>query len=241
MNQSIVKHWRTAGILLLILLLLTPLGVQAQDEETEYRMEWGVGVGTSFGLTDVNSKFFGGSHVAGELLARFPLNPRMAIKAQLGAGGLRGNTVNVDNFYPADPNVSGPTMLQYAYKGAIIDLSALYELHFLPYGFQQDFREFKRISPYIQMGLGLTYGTPSNAFTFNIPLGAGVKFKVSRRVNLGLEWRMHFTPSDKLDGLKAPLGIKSGGFRNKDYYSFTQLTITYDLAPRCPTCNRDER
>jgi hypothetical protein len=215
--------------------------VQAQDEETEYRMEWGVGVGTSFGLTDVNSKFFGGSHVAGELLARFPLNPRMAIKAQLGAGGLRGNTVNVDNFYPADPNVSGPTMLQYAYKGAIIDLSALYELHFLPYGFQQDFREFKRISPYIQMGLGLTYGTPSNAFTFNIPLGAGVKFKVSRRVNLGLEWRMHFTPSDKLDGLKAPLGIKSGGFRNKDYYSFTQLTITYDLAPRCPTCNRDER
>jgi hypothetical protein len=132
-------------------------------------------------------------------------------------------------------------MLQYAYMGAIIDLSALYELHFLPYGFQQDFREFKRISPYIQMGLGLTYGTPSNAFTFNIPLGAGVKFKVSRRVNLGLEWRMHFTPSDKLDGLKAPLGIKSGGFRNKDYYSFTQLTITYDLAPRCPTCNRDER
>jgi hypothetical protein len=241
MNQSIVKHWRTAGTLLLILLLLTPLGVQAQDEETEYRMEWGVGVGTSFGLTDVNSKFFGGSHVAGELLARFPLNPRMAIKAQLGVGGLRGNTVNVDNFYPADPNVSGPTMLQYAYKGAIIDLSALYELHFLPYGFQQDFREFKRISPYIQMGLGLTYGTPSNAFTFNIPLGAGVKFKVSRRVNLGLEWRMHFTPSDKLDGLKAPLGIKSGGFRNKDYYSFTQLTTTYDLAPRCPTCNRDER
>jgi hypothetical protein len=236
-----VKHWRTVGTLLLILLLLTPLGVQAQDEETEYRMEWGVGVGTSFGLTDVNSKFFGGSHVAGELLARFPLNPRMAIKAQLGVGGLRGNTVNVDNFYPADPNVSGPTMLQYAYKGAIIDLSALYELHFLPYGFQQDFREFKRISPYIQMGLGLTYGTPSNAFTFNIPLGAGVKFKVSRRVNLGLEWRMHFTPSDKLDGLKAPLGIKSGGFRNKDYYSFTQLTITYDLAPRCPTCNRDER
>ena len=240
MTLDKVKHLLAVRTLLLMLLLLSPLGAQAQDEETEYRMEWGVGFGTSFGLTDVNSKFFGGSHVAGELLARFPLNPRMAIKAQLGAGGLRGNTVNVDNFYPADPNVSGPTELQYTCKGAIFDLSALYELHFLPYGFQQDFREFKRIVPYVQMGLGLTYGTPGNAFTLNIPIGAGVKFKVSRRINLGLEWRMHFTPSDKLDGLNAPLGIKSGGFRNKDHYSFTQLTITYDLSPRCPTCNRDE-
>jgi len=240
MTLRFVKYFCAVWAMLVLFLFLVPQNLMAQEEETEYRMEWGVGLGIVFGLNDVNSKVYGDASVAGALIARFPLNPRMAVKTQLGVGRLKGNTTKVDNFYPSDPNATGPTRLDYAYGGAIFDLSALYELHFLPYGFQQDYREYKRISPYVQMGLGLTYGTPGKAFTVNIPLGFGVKYKVSRRINLGLEWRMHFTPSDKLDGLKAPLGIKSGGFRNKDHYSFTMLTITYDLSPRCPTCNRDE-
>lgn len=50
---------------------------------------------------------------------------------------------------------------------------------------------------------------------------------------------MHFTFSDKLDNLEAPHGIKSSGMRNKDHFSVTMLTLTYDLAPKCPTCNKD--
>ncbi len=74
----------------------------------------------------------------------------------------------------------------------------------------------------------------------NVPIGAGLKYKIAPRLNLGLDWLFHLTLSDKLEGLEAPLGIKSSGFRNKDHYGMTLLTLTYDISPRCPTCNRDE-
>ena len=40
----------------LLLLTLCATGLSAQDEDTEYRMELGAGVGLCFGLNDVNSK-----------------------------------------------------------------------------------------------------------------------------------------------------------------------------------------
>ena len=70
-------------------------------------------------------------------------------------------------------------------------------------------------------------------------MGLGVKYKVAPGLNLGLDYLVHFSLSDKLDGLSAPLGIKSELFRNKDVYSALTLTLTYDLNPRCPTCNKD--
>ncbi|MBO5880681.1 MAG: hypothetical protein J6Q57_03425, partial [Paraprevotella sp.] len=79
---------------------------------------------------------------------------------------------------------------------------------------------------------------------FNIPVGLGVKFKVRPRWNIGLEWSVRFTTSDGLDVsnkdgviLNDPYGVKSGVFKNKDCYSFTMLTVTYDLFPKCVNCN----
>lgn len=223
----------------LLLLTLCATGLSAQDEDTEYRMELGAGVGLCFGLNDVNSKWYGQSSVGGGLVMRRLLNPRMAIKANFDVGKWSGSTKGVNNFYPANPNQTGEERLDYAMSGAVYDLSVLYEINFLPYGYLQNYQGFKRLTPYLQMGFGLTYGSVGKAFTANIPLGVGLKYKAGRRLNLGLEWRMHLTPSDKLEGLEAPLGIKSSGFRNKDHYSFTLFTVTYDLSPRCPTCNRD--
>ena len=74
----------------------------------------------------------------------------------------------------------------------------------------------------------------------NVPIGAGVKYKIGKRLNLTVEWAMRFTLSDKLDGSKDPLGIKSSGlFKNTDCYSALQLGLTYDLWEKCKTCNND--
>ena len=118
------------------------------------------------------------------------------------------------------------------------DLSALYELHFLPYGYERGYQGYCRLVPYIQIGLGVSYGKAGKAFTMNLPVGIGAKYKIGPRLNLGLDGIAHFTLSDKLDGLEAPLGIKSSMFRNKDHYVTLLLTLTYDLNPRCPTCNK---
>lgn len=209
------------------------------QEDIFYRLELGAGLGAGFGLNDVNSKFYGNTNLAGALIARFPLNPRMAIKAIAGYNRVSGTTVGIDDFYPADPDKSGTERLAYDVKGHIIDVCALYELHFLAYGWEKGFQSHSRVTPYIQFGMGLTYGTAGKAFTVNFPIGVGLKWKVRERLNLGLDWTFHFTPSDKLDGLQAPLGIKSSEFRNKDHYCLTLLTLTYDLSPQCPTCNKN--
>lgn len=221
--------------LLLLLLPLFALSASGQNDETLYRLELGGGIGFGTGHTDLKGKW--AADMAA--IARFPLNPRMAVKTQLSYLNLKGSTEGQKNFYPALPDTPGTDRLAYSVSDAVIDASALYELHFLPYGYLRDYKGHCRLVPYLQMGFGLTYGKAGKAFTANIPLGVGVKYKVAERLNLGLDWLVHFTLNDKLDGLEAPLGISSSGFRNKDHYSALSLTLTYDLNPRCPTCNRD--
>lgn len=221
--------------LICLLALVCSLHAAAQNDETVYRLELGGGVGMGLNLTDVDGKI----GLAAAAVARFPLNPRMAVKAQFSYSQIKGATDGIKNFYPIDPSQPGSDRLHYEVSDGIYYLSALYELHFLPYGYVRDYKGYSRIVPYLQMGFGLTYGPAGKAFSANIPLGFGVKYKVAPRLNLGLDWLMHFSLSDKLDGLDAPLGIKSSGFRNKDHYSTLTLTLTYDLNPRCPTCNRD--
>ena len=226
---------------LLSLLFFATLTTQllAQEDDVEYRMELGGAAGVNFSLTDVNSKWYGNTQIAGGALARFIINPRMAVKTSFTYGKLSGSASDVKNFYPSKPGELGTETLDFKADGDIYDLSAIYELHFLPYGYVEGYQGFKRIVPYIQAGLGLSYGSAGKAFTANIPLGFGVKYKIAPRLNLGFEWRMHLSLSDKLENLEAPLGIKSTGFKNKDHYSLTLLSITYDLAPRCPNCNKD--
>ena len=86
---------------------------------------------------------------------------------------------------------------------------------------------------------------PANGvFTVNFPSGAGVKYKLRERLNIGCEFNMRFSLSDKLDvsnkeglQLNDPYQIKGKGFKNKDSYSFAVLFLTYDLFPKCKDCN----
>ena len=71
-------------------------------------------------------------------------------------------------------------------------------------------------------------------------MGAGIKYKMGNRLNLGVEWAMHFSMNDKLDGVADPYGIKSNGmFKNTDCYSVLRLSVTYDIMAKCKTCNND--
>ena len=221
--------------LLFLIAFVTSFTASAQQDDTFYRLEIGGGVGLANTFTDVKGKMgFGAAAIA-----RFPFNPRMAVKAQFTYATMKGETNGVKNFYPANPEQMGTEMLNYSVSNGIYDLSAIYELHFLPYGYVRDYKGYSRIVPYLQAGFGLTYGPAGKGFSPNIPLGLGLKYKVSPRLNLGMDWLVHFTLNDKLDGLQDPLGIESKGFRNKDHYSALTFTLTYDLNPRCPTCNRD--
>ena len=70
-----------------IWMLTLPLfSLHAQDDE-EYRMELGGGLGGSFYMGDANyTTPFKNIGVAGGFMARFIMNPRMSIKTNLMAG-----------------------------------------------------------------------------------------------------------------------------------------------------------
>ncbi len=227
-------------LLLAVSFLLSFAPSIAQDEDVIYRREIGGGLGAGFSFNDANTKFFGNTNFAANAILRFNLNKRMVIKTTLGYLGVKGSMTDVESFVPADINQAASVRSTYSFSGAVIDLNVLYELNFLPYGYIQDYRGMKRVTPYIQLGLGMSYGTAGKAFTGNIPLGIGLRWKVAERLNLGVDWLMHFSLSDKLDDIDAPLGIKSTMFKNKDHYSRVLLTLTYDISPRCPNCQKDD-
>ncbi len=218
-----------------------PLFLKAQQDD-QYLMEIGVGAGTVSYEGDFNGSIIKDMQPMASIVLRRIFNPYMGLKLDLSYGILKGGSSDVDTFYPEydypDFN-SNP----YEFKNNLIDLSLTYEYNFWPYGTGKDFRGAKRITPFIFLGLGATYvtGGGQNVFTMNVPLGLGVKYKIGSRLNLGLEWAIHFSLSDKLDGVKDPYMIKSSGiFKNTDSYSMLRLTLTYSFMKKCVVCNKDD-
>ena len=79
-----------------------------------------------------------------------------------------------------------------------------------------------------------------NAFAPNIPVGVGVKYRYKDRYNISLDWQMHFSMTDELDGIKDPYGISSSGiFKNTDCYSILTLAFTYSFSEKCRTCHKE--
>lgn len=224
---------------MMLWLLLLPCAAWAQ-EDADYRMEIGVGVGASFYMGDFNNTMFTNLKPAGAAYWRYLFDHFNSLKVSLAYAGIKGSTESHDSFYPEDPTstVVSEKPLKVSFSGAVANLSCLYELNFFPYGYYEDFTGDKRFTPFLQLGLGVTYASEGKQAAFSVPMGVGVKYRLSKRINLSFDWTFHFTTSDKLDGVEAPLGIKSSGFKNKDHFSATMLTLTYSFAPRCHNCNK---
>lgn len=223
---------KTIAIAAMAMLSLT---CAAQDDP-EYRYEIGVGVGTTGYLGDYNGSLTRGLQPAASLLGRYNINPWMALRMNLGYGKMKGSSKNVETWYPATEH------REYAFNNSLYDLSVAYEYNFLPFGTGRDYRGAKRFTPYVLagLGLGMCKTTGKTRATMTVPIGIGMKYKMSERINVGLEWAMNFTTSDWLDGVKDPYDIKSSGlFKNKDAFHRLQLSLTYSFSPKCLNCNKE--
>lgn len=220
---------------LLLLMLAAMLNMNAQTDD-EYLMEIGGGVGFLGYLGDYNNVLTRDLQPMATLLVRRNLNPYMGLRLAASFGKLKGDERDVKTVYPS----TGVT--PYSFSRTLTDVSLTYEYNFWPYGTGHDYYGAKRLTPFVFFGLGGTYagGDGSSVFTANVPIGLGLKYKVGQRMNVGVEWAMHFSMSDKLDGRNDPYGITSSGmFKNTDCYSVLQLTLSYSFMPKCTTCNKD--
>lgn len=242
-NTPSAKAW-LSGILhlgkpvtiLAFLLVFIAQSVSAQEDDM-YKMEIGAGVGLVSYEGDFNGSVTKNMQPAASVVMRRVFNPYMDLKLALMYGKLKGDSKNLKTYYPDYQHEP------YSFSNTLIDLSVTYEYNFWPYGTGRDYRGAKRLTPFVLLGIGGTYvkTEQKGVFTGNFPLGVGLKYKLGKRVNLGVEWTIHFSLSDELDGVKDPYKIKSSGlFKNTDCYSALQLTLTYSFMQKCRTCNSDK-
>ena len=221
------------GISVALALLATFLPTKTMAQE-DYRFDIGAGLGMTGYLGDANTaNLWSEPGWDFEALFRYIANPRWAFKTNFYAGNLRGDSSKMTNVFPG-----GET---FSFSTTFYELGEMVEFNFFNYGMGETYRKLKRISPYIAAGIGMTVWSidGKTGAAFNIPLGVGLKYKLSQRRNIGFEFLMKKTFSDRLDGeqLKDPYGIKSSFMKNTDWYSTMSLTISYEFSKRCAVCN----
>lgn len=218
----------------LLLISIILVGSVFTGKAQDFKYEIGAGAGVGFYMGDANQyALFHNSKIAYGLVFRYNMNYRWAIKANLTSMRIEGNTRDFKNQFPDNA--------QYAFNRQLIDFGAQAEFNFFNYGMGYSYLGTSRIAPYLVVGLGFSLSPASddNSFSLNIPLGIGVKYKLTPRWNLGLEFTMRKTFGDKLDGkaLADPYKIESSGFKNTDWYSFTMFSVTYDFGYKTKKCN----
>lgn len=229
-----------SGILKLAVLSVmaaTVTGLRAQDE-TVWLMEVGLGGGGSFYMGDANRSMYRNTNGAASFVARYNINPRFAVKGTIGAAGISGSPSGAFGELPQNDIPD--------FSRTVYNFSLQAEWGFLGY-MANEWAGGSRLAPYGLAGLGLDFipAPATDDFAFSIPLGLGFRYKLSSRSNVGLEWSMHFTGSDRLDvggssrgnGLENPLLINGKGMKNKDSYCLTMLYLTFDVFRKPCHCN----
>lgn len=233
-NKRKIREHHGSRALLLLALFFFFLSASAQDEP-EYRAEIGAAAGLVSYQGDLNGNLLKNLQPMGSLVGRYKMNPRMALALTVSYGQLKSSADGVNTWFP---DMEG---IKTDFKNSLIDAGVRFEYNFWPYGTGREYRGARPLTPFLALGLGGTFvGGEGKASTLNVPLGVGLKYKVGERLNLGVEWMMHFSLSDKLDGVQDPYGIRSKGlFKNTDCYSTLQVSLTYDLWAKCKICNKE--
>jgi len=219
-----------AGITAAGLLCVCP----ATGQSAPYKFDIGAQLGMSGYIGDANrSNPFAHPGFDGEISMRYLPDTRWALRAVLSTFSLSGDTRDMSDVLP-----SGAA---YSFSAQAYELSVRGEFNFMPYGIGETYKRLRRWSPYLTVGVGAALSASGGSTTVvpTVPMGAGIKFKATPRLNLGLEFTMTKAFGDHIDGAElADLnGIKTAFYKNTDWYSRLTIGVSYEFGPRCETCH----
>jgi len=209
---------------LIIVFVLFPVAVQAQF------LEFGGGLGSMYYTGDISSTpQFSQTRLAGTAIYRMNLSQIVSFKLALTGGQISANDGHPRDALARERN--------YSFKQNLLEFSSVFEYHFLNYR-PDDYRS--KWAPYAFLGFGvLRILNPIPGYKDYkatqpvIPMGAGVKYVLSKRLTLSGEIGARKTFFDYLDGISdGDIHIKNYQFGNpvdKDWYFFTGISLTYVL------------
>ncbi len=173
-------------------------------------LEVGISGGGSYMLNDSvrAAPFKNGGYSVG-VLGRYNFNSRWAVRFSYNYNKINFNRQGEYNGI---------------YTAVINDISMIAEFNFLDYVTGSKYYTF---SPYLFGGVsGFVYNNSvadSVSFSGALTFGAGIKYSLTKKVGMGVEWGMRKTFTDNLDG-----DDKMGTFwYGSDWYGIVALSITY--------------
>ena len=198
--------------LLIVTICVTVYSAKSQDT---FYGEVGITGGGGFVLGDTNDFLFKYTQPVGGAYLKYKINGRWETRLQLD-GGLLGYSEGQKTPY--------------------IGLQALGEFNFFNYGVKRWEAHYSWFTPSLVAGLGLfSCLNDEPKFTATIPLGLGVKFKLSNRINLGAYWMVSKVISDKVDNNPNP-NEEYGRWNNQDWYSTAQIALSVNFYKICAPC-----
>ncbi len=259
-----------------LFIILTSLSAQSQKNE------FGITAGGTYYMGDLNPNMhFAMSRIGGGAIYRRNINEHFAIRLNGLYGSVQANDAVIG--YNTERNLN--------FRSSIIEISAQTEINFLPFinGGKDNPNSFYllagagafRFNPkadvngqWIELRPLGTEGQGSelypdrqvySKYSYVLIFGVGMKFVVSERMSVGIEWAMRRTGTDYLDDVSttytdpsilsdagslladrsennsATIGSYRGNPYTKDWYSFAGLTITYNIKNpsnlKCPVYN----
>ncbi|MCF8387102.1 MAG: DUF6089 family protein [Bacteroidales bacterium] len=254
-------------IIFAAIVLISGFHFQGKSQE----LEVGLFGGGSYYLGDINPGLhFMQSQMAYGLSTRYILNDRLAARLSIYRGNVAGDDAVIK--YREERNLN--------FESPVTDISAVFEFNFLKYytGSKRNY-----ITPYIFGGVstfffnpkangielkelgtegqnaGFDGRSPYSGTSFAIPFGVGLKYSLTNKIGLGVEWMMHKTFTDYLDDISTTYYLvgqninpdneaeilsdptmsfdpyqQRGNKQTNDWFAFFGLSLTYkfDLSGR---------
>lgn len=214
---------------LLVCLIISLVSITEILAQKKY-FDFGLTGGASYYWGDINlDKHFYRPSPAFGIFGRYNINNRQAFRLSVSYLQIQGKDSDSDNLYQQLRNAS--------FNSSFIEIAPTYEFHFLPYIIN---KKEKGFSPYIFGGLGyLIFVNSENneGNKLSIPFGAGIKYSLSRKIGVGLEWGLRKTFNDHIDGV-----LNQGGedakpvLINNDWYSYAGFFISFRLNDNSGDC-----
>ncbi|MDY9917746.1 MAG: DUF6089 family protein [Proteiniphilum sp.] len=205
----------------------------------EYKYEIGGAAGTSFYMGDANkTQFYLHPGLSGGFLFRYNPNFLWSIKTGIFIANVSGKSDDSGNAFPYAQQAS--------FQRTLAELGTQVEFNFFPYSDKYAYLGTRPYTPYLFTGAGVTYAEGNKKFIgANIPVGMGFKYKLKNRMNIGIEFSMRklfgddFDVTEKTTGwnLDNPFSIEGSFLKNKDWYSFTMIFLTWEFSMREDPCH----
>jgi len=209
--------------------------------------ELGIGLGATNYRGEVSPEYqLKNNRPALTVFYRKDVSVPVTLRGGFTAGFLRAADDNVNGVNGGVAPLQG--YRQVNTKGSVFEASAVLEYNFLDYHHRTDNVHF---SPYLFAGVAGFYANTTTESTnpavggaFNqkgsmlglaIPAGVGIKYALSKHINLGAETGVRKTFTDQLDHLaeQDPLLVEP---HDQDWYYYTGVSLSYTFYKiRCPS------